>query len=205
MRTQMPNEKNNDSDDKVFDVAKPGDSSPSSTSKPVIVGHKNMIEDPMVKAAASATLDGVPEDEGEAKAKQESNENIGPHQAKEIKPLNTAGNTAEPTNSEPEKPAEVSAPDPTSSEPAKTEPEADKQAGASDSLPETDANKAADKSEKVDEEEQAKQAAIQHLIESKQYVVHVGESHHGKLNKTIAIIIGGVVLVLAAFAAYLLK
>lgn len=36
-------------EDRVFDVSKPGKTSPSATSKPVIVGHRPMMNDPMVK------------------------------------------------------------------------------------------------------------------------------------------------------------
>ena len=35
-------------ENRVFDVAKPGHSSPSATSKPVIVGHQPTMSDPMV-------------------------------------------------------------------------------------------------------------------------------------------------------------
>lgn len=34
---------------KIFDVTKPGQSSPDASSKPVIIGHKPLVEDPMVK------------------------------------------------------------------------------------------------------------------------------------------------------------
>jgi len=193
-------------DDKVFDVAKPGATSPSSTSKPVIVGHKNMIDDPMVKAAASATLDGVPADDKESKANKESDESVGPHQAKDIKPLNEPNEqAAESAPSEPAKPAESNATDLTNIEAAKTETADGKPAGATDSLPETETDKTAEKPDKVDEEEQAKQAAIQKLIESKQYVVHVGEAHHRKHSKNMMIVIALVVLLLDGFTAYLLK
>lgn len=41
--------KSDDKGKKVFDVAKPGKSAPSSSSRPTIIGHKNMLKDPMVK------------------------------------------------------------------------------------------------------------------------------------------------------------
>lgn len=196
-------------DDKVFDVAKPGASGPSSTSKPVIVGHKNMIEDPMVKAAASATLDGVPEDDDAAKAKKESGSSVGPHQGKQIMPLNEPAKEETPAAPEPEKPVEPPVePKPAVAEPTPETPPApaaDKPDGAADSVPETEGAKPAEKKNQPNEEEQAKEAAIQHLIETKQYVVHVGEAHHRKLNKTIVIIAAAVVLLLAAFTTYLLK
>ncbi len=189
-----------DEDSKVFDIAKPGDSSPSSTSKPVIVGHKNMIEDPMVKASASATLDGAPEEGDETKADKEPGEGFGPHKAEAIIP------PTEAVGAKPDEAAETPAADSEKAEPTPAPaPESDKPAGASDSLPETDESKPAEKNDKVDEEEKAKEEAIQKLIENKQYVVHVGESHHRKLSKTTIIIIAAVVLLLAAFTAFLLK
>jgi hypothetical protein len=47
-RTKMPDE------NRVFDVAKPGHSSPEATSKPVIVGHQPTMSDPMVKDEADS-------------------------------------------------------------------------------------------------------------------------------------------------------
>ncbi len=44
----MPASKD-DQSKKVFDVAKPGKSAPSASGRPVIIGHKNMLKDPMVK------------------------------------------------------------------------------------------------------------------------------------------------------------
>lgn len=38
-------------EDRVFDVTKPGDVSPSATSRPVIVGHQPMMSDPMVSGS----------------------------------------------------------------------------------------------------------------------------------------------------------
>ena len=55
-----------DSDKKVFDVAKPGETAADASSRPVIVGHKNLLKDPMVKDNAASELN-----EGEAPTKQE--------------------------------------------------------------------------------------------------------------------------------------
>jgi hypothetical protein len=175
-------------DDKVFDIAKPGSGGPSATSRPIIVGHGNMIEDPMMTASASATLDNSKKDEDTtdpAKLKKEEETGVGPHQAKTIEP--PPGAQHEPTPSA--APAAVP--------PAEPQPES----AASDSLP--DEPKAPPKDAKVDEEELAQQAAIQKLIESKQYVVHIGEVNHrhpGQHKKiAIRIIIGLAVLAALVF------
>ncbi|HSX43808.1 MAG TPA: hypothetical protein VLE69_00705 [Candidatus Saccharimonadales bacterium] len=38
-------------DDKVMDVSKPGSSAPDASSRPVIVGHRTLLQDPMMKSA----------------------------------------------------------------------------------------------------------------------------------------------------------
>ncbi len=43
-------------DKKVFDVAKPGKTAASASSRPLIIGHKNMLKDPMVKDAEPSDL-----------------------------------------------------------------------------------------------------------------------------------------------------
>ena len=47
-------EKKTEKDSKVFDVAKPGDGKNDIGGKPMIIGHKSIKEDPMVKDAAEA-------------------------------------------------------------------------------------------------------------------------------------------------------
>lgn len=44
-------------DDKVFDITKPGKSTASASSRPLIVGHKPMLKDPMVKNKAVDVLE----------------------------------------------------------------------------------------------------------------------------------------------------
>lgn len=50
-----------DDDSKVFDVAKPGKTPATPTAKPIIVGHKTLLQDPMVKTADTDEL--VPDKE----------------------------------------------------------------------------------------------------------------------------------------------
>src|SRR5438309_2364197 len=42
-----------DEDTKVFDVAKPSQAQPDSTARPVIVGHRPQMSDPMVRGQAA--------------------------------------------------------------------------------------------------------------------------------------------------------
>ena len=178
-------------DPKVFDVSKPGSGEPSATSRPIIVGHGNMIEDPMMKTSTSATVDGKAEDEDTAdptKVKAEPEEELAPHHAKTVEP--PAGLAAAIEESSPE-----AAPKPA---------ETDQPAGASDSLPAEEA-KPKEKPEKVNEEEQARQEAVQKLIEGKQFVVHVGENKHQRQGKMLIVIALVILLLIGGAAAYLLK
>lgn len=200
-------EKSND-EPRVFDVAKPGKSGPSATSKPIIVGHKSMIEDPMVKTGASATLDEeakeIADDKVSDETKNEASDNtksedkkeVGPHQAKVVEP-------PEETTKTEETPVEAPAP---AAEPAAVpdEPSEPKEPAASDSDTPDQTAKSDEKETKVSEEEQAQQVAIQKLIEDKQYVVHVGEAHHHKPSRKVMIIAGAAVVLLVGLATYLL-
>lgn len=47
-----------DKDDRVFDVAKPGKTAASASSRPLIIGHKNILKDPMVKESAITEISG---------------------------------------------------------------------------------------------------------------------------------------------------
>lgn len=184
-------------DDKVFDVAKPGKRRPSATSKPVIVGHKNMIEDPMVrKGSIQITADNTDEEAVDPAKSKSEEAKLAPHEAKPIMPLAAADKSPEPSaepveSTEPEaKPQETTD---QSVKPAESEESGEASEAAevqvSDSLPdqpETPA-KLADKEDKAAQEEKARTEAIQKLIESKQYVVHVGESSHRKRGKWLII------------------
>lgn len=44
----MPPNPMQDSADKIFDVSKPGQTAPSSSSRPLVIGHKPLLKDPMV-------------------------------------------------------------------------------------------------------------------------------------------------------------
>jgi chemotaxis protein histidine kinase CheA len=47
----------NDNNDKVFDVTKPGKTAASASSRPLIIGHKSILKDPMVKESAVDDLE----------------------------------------------------------------------------------------------------------------------------------------------------
>lgn len=47
----------NKNDKQIMDVSKPGKSAPSASSKPIIVGHRTVVQDPMVTAAVDPEAD----------------------------------------------------------------------------------------------------------------------------------------------------
>lgn len=72
-------DKSKAADKKVFDVAKPGKSAPDPTTRPVIVGHKPLVQDPMVNSGEE-----VDPETGEAKPVKQA---IPARSAKKILPL----------------------------------------------------------------------------------------------------------------------
>lgn len=190
--------KNND--DKVFDISKPGKSQPAATSKPVIVGHKSMVEDPMVVAAnkpeatTPAPVAVEPEDKpaGSPVVEEKGSIDEASHTAKVVTPPSDAAPAAEGDN---EKPGETE---------AKPPEEKLAEEAVADSVPdEKDDNKEVKPADsKETEAEKAKAAAIQELIENKKYAVKIGEVQRKRHSHwTLAIL---VLLLVAIFTAYLL-
>ncbi len=176
----MPTKSKSDDDERVIDVAKSGKKRPDATSRPLIIGHKNMIEDPMVKAEASATLavkKDESSDEGEPIVVSHEDTKIEPSQAKTIEPLKKADAEQPEAAAEATPPPEEKAQE-TTEEKSEASPSTPEEAPAeeapSDAAPSE--AKPTDKQIKQNEEELAKQAAVQKLIESKQYVVPIGEA-----------------------------
>ncbi len=185
-------------DERVFDVAKPGKSEPSSTSRPVIVGHKKMIDDPMVTPSASATLDSKKngEQSGTLLGKPPEEQSLAPHEGKSVVPISSE-TTEHSGSSTPQKDSAT----PDAKTPENTETDKDKPVpdetvpDAVESSKKTDKTNAADKLEQMSQEEKARQAATQKLIESKAYVVHIGEVKQRRNVRLILIGLGGAGLI----------
>jgi uncharacterized membrane protein len=204
-----------DDDKRVFDVAKAGKSEPAATSRPVIVGHKNMIEDPMVTAPASSKLDVKSEEpSGDAITVKHDNDSgdtpeIMVHAGKTVTP-------PEPTVSEQPKekepvaePTDTPATDTEAETPAETqESEKEDKEAAPDTTGgavEAVANQAGakKKTSELTAEEKARQTAIQKLIESKQYAVKIGATKGTRSTHRLLLVLL-VVLVLSLVGADLL-
>ena len=149
---------------KVMDVAKPGRSAPTSTSKPIIVGHKPMMHDPMMsKPAALPVLqaDSIPVTHGD----------------KIITPPEsfTPGEpAAEPESQESPPPEPTAQPDP---EPTVPEPSPEPDQSPTDDASTVDAvaEQASQGKDKQAEADQQQAAQVQELVDNKQFVVPIGQ------------------------------
>lgn len=189
--------KNSKSGNTVMDVSKPGKTVPSTSAKPVIVGHRPMVQDPMV------TSDTNPESNNrEASSEQPlSTPSVAKKVIAPLKPSSTevsAKNVTAPSDET----SAVSTPE--ESQPGKSEtPEAEPVSDASDESAVVDAvvDQMADK--KVDEpneEDRKKQEKIDKLIAEKKYFVPLGKAHHGS-GRAFMTVIFLVALVLFGFIA----
>jgi hypothetical protein len=168
----------------VMDVSKPGKTAANATARPVIVGHRSIVQDPMVNAAEEANPD-VP--------KEEPAPTVTPAGKKVITPISEPENPAdEEAVQESEQPAEsaeqaaeapVDSTDGESSETAVVDAVAD-QVGAKK------------KEEQLSEEEKKKQEALDKLVAEKKYFVPIGKAHH-KSRKTAPIVLLVLLLLVA--------
>lgn len=169
--------------DKPMDVTKPGKSAPDATARPVIVGHKPMVQqDPMVK-------DGKDDIDPEIKTAEEKVAET-PHTEKVIEPPKGAEQPAktEEETKPTETPEETSTPEePVSDDSAVVDAVAE-QAGAKK------------KDAELSEEEKKKQEAIAKLIEEKTYFVPIKVASK-KRNARWSVVI--LVLLLLLVGAYL--
>lgn len=213
---------------KVFDVAKPGKSAPSSSSRPVITTHKIMVEDPMVaktappvqepkKSAAKAVPPSTGEDTDAAAV--ESNEQLLSSKRITIMPISHDDEQTKPetkplvkTDTVPEAkeqmPAEPASPEPAPLAETKQQPESpENTAGAPETsdvaamdavLEQVDAGK---KNQETDADK-AKQEQLEKLIASKEYYLPIDEAKHiHAVERFLAIAL--LVSLLAAAGVYL--
>jgi hypothetical protein len=179
-----------DADKQVMDVAKPGKTAPDASAKPVIVGHKPMVQDPMMTAEVNAETEKAgPEEQLVAAAT-----------------TSTAKKVIAPITRE-EEPGEVESPE------AETTPE-DSTAQTTevgDTGENTDSNDSAvvdavidqvgaKKPEGLSEEELKRQEELDKLVADKKYFVPIGKVHRNSSR----LIIGFTLLLLVVFLGLLL-
>jgi hypothetical protein len=167
---------NSADDKKAMDVAKPGKSTPDTTARPVIVTHKPMVQDPMVKTEETPT--DVPNKE---------DANLSTHTAKTIKPLN-----------------EKETPEPAEDKPAEASEEKPEQAGSDAAVVDAVVDQAAvdkKKQNEADDAAKAKQAALAKLIEEKKYFVKVGQVARRRNNRIAVVFVLLVVVLIGGYLA----
>lgn len=183
----------------VFDVAKPGKTPAEASSRPIIVTHKPMIEDPMVskKTAPEIESDEKPSVEPESKPTTE----VVSHGEKILAPLHDAGDE-EPKTTE-EKPAEEPIETAVTAETEQADTETNSESADStandinSAAEEIDQKKAQQEAEsKASKEELEIQDKVTKLIEEKKYFVKVGETHHKRQSKSAGVILLFLFLVL---------
>lgn len=175
----------NDSDNKVFDVSRAGDKAPITGSKPVIVGHKSEIKDPMVK-----------DEEAELKPPSQNIKKIQP-----IEPIETKDEIAQvPENAKPDVKAVENAenqPNADSKEAAKPDP-IPSDIGEKHSSQDSEIQKTNEQSA-LEDVEAERQIRLSNLINSKKYEVKIKSKSSRSLKKFIPLI-----LLLLLAGAYLL-
>ena len=181
----------------VMDVARPGKSTPSSSSRPIIMGHGPIMKDPMMSDKSVAVSDDSDPDAGEPITVKRSAKTIAPAATADEKPAK-AKKTAEatitpPTDTTPPdlEPSDASIPESPTEETQQPEPAADQP--AEDTQPETSEETPAEASDEAavgaladqvtDKQKESaevlqKQQELEKLIEQKKFYVPIGQVTH---------------------------
>lgn len=169
---------------KTFDVSHPGKSTPSATSRPVIIGHGSMIEDPMVQ---SGRKEAEKPPELPPKPMRATAEKV--VEAPESLKLKQPGEmpTVEEAQDEEAKP-DI----PQSEEPQPEESESnDDSTNSQEAVVDSVANQAAEKKQQSEADKKAAEqsARIVELIEKKTYFVPINVAKRHRNNRTIAVVL----------------
>lgn len=191
---------------KTMDVATSGNNTPDTSARPVIVGHKPMVKDPMVKL----------EDKEEITLTKQPEIEQAIHTTKTIQPLTVTVDEPEKTETDPEVAEQPVTPDTAETtanastgtetqEESSEEPQGD--SATSNESAEVDAlaeqAEAANRAKGEPSEEQKKQQELfQKLIAEKKYFVPIGQVTRRRKNRQAAIVL--VLLIVAAGAGFYL-
>jgi len=195
--------------DKVFDVAKPGKTAAGASGRPLIVGHRTLMQDPMVKDAddidAPSTAPVLDEDDKpsggaskttlSSKIMEPSPTKVEPVEEKEPDVEVEVKTDDQPPAEEPEPEPAVEDTTPTKDEAKPPEDKAEEDTTSDSATVNTVAGQVAKKQQdqKEQEAEIAKTAEIEKLIDDKKYYVPIGEK---KRKRSMRHIFLGMVLVL---------
>jgi hypothetical protein len=156
---------------KIVDVSQPGKTAPAGTSRPIIVGHKMLQQDPMISEDKAAT---VPEPGKTEDKPAEAAPAAAPRNNKVIAPLTESKSEDEP----PEPEAKTEEPKPEEPKPEETKEEGSEPAKADGSAVVDAVIEQAGAKRKQDQESEAdkkRQAELEKLIEEKKYFVPIGQ------------------------------
>jgi hypothetical protein len=179
------------SDKQVMDVSKPGKSAADASARPVIVGHKPQVQDPMVNTAEDTNPDVAQEEPATASPTASK---------KVIAPLSEQEEPVEPEAPAPEAPTVDAVEKTTTEQPTPQDnepPEADEEssdAAVVDAVAEQVGSKK--KEDVQSEEDKKRQAELDKLILEKKYFVSIG-STRSKSNRRILFVTLLLLLVLA--------
>jgi len=214
----MANSKS-DNTNKVFDVAKPGKTAANASARPVIIGHKPLLQDPMVKDISARDLADktkakilISQEDKPADGKSSRGRLLSPSAVK-IEPLKTTETIpAEPASAQEAAPTANQPSVPTtdqSSEDPKAEPTEEKSADQSNGtdasaaisnpVGQAEAQKIADKQQ---QETAAKQQSLEKLIAEKNYFVEIGKKKRRSMRRLMLLLV--LVLIGAVLAVDLL-
>lgn len=200
----MASEEKKQSKKQVFDVAKPGKTPAEASSRPIIVTHKPLVEDPMVSKKTEQTdLTDKPSGEATPSAAGE----VVNHGGKIVEPLrNEFEETQDTEEKKPNESYETTSetesnPEPEFQEDAKSETNSETSAEINTAAEELDQAKAKQETDaKASKQEIELQEKVSKLIEEKKYFVKIGETRRHKSTSTGVILL---VLLLVIVGLYL--
>lgn len=213
-------------DKKLMDVAHPGKTAPSASSRPIIVGHGPMLKDPMVQKEETETAKPITITHEKVIAEPEEMKQDVPAPDEPTQPEEPRLKLPDPTEETSPEVApvvsEVSEPKPAEQSPVAKEPAEAPEVPAAETKPPVDndntssfngddgaaveavAQASADK-KKTDEQQkeiEAQEAKIKELIANKTYVIPLSVASHKRHHRTALIVVLIVLTLLAGAAAY---
>ena len=177
------------SDKKTMDVSKPGESAPDVSARPVLVTHRPMVQDPTIREPKTPDAPNEPQPK-----------NV-PHSEKVIQPVTSEAKVDTPKEPDTETPKKSETPD---QEPEKVEKSAETKAAEDAAVVEAVADQATEEKKKqnqLSDEEKAKQAAIQKLVDEKRYFVSIGQVTRRRNRRVVIALVALAIFLVAAYFA----
>jgi hypothetical protein len=179
--------KDSDSEEKIFDVARPGSSSPETGTKPMVIGHKTMASDPSILKEDAKQYEAKPDVEDN----KEPGITLSPSKKLTLHPLNAEKKSDEDAVEESN---QSTTENKSESSSEKTDESSDDNELTSNPSEKSKTTNEIEKERQVVAE--AQEAKLQELIKSGKYIVDIKESHGFNFRSIItAFLFTGVILV----------